>query len=409
MAVRSGEGEMRLTRDKARTLRAILLAGILLSCGISTAQTSSPWARGPVLGISGDGLVVLSWKTSRPVSIDLHYGLAQVHRGSETWDETLTFDRQQGSAEIWLNDLQPGAEYRYQLIAYEGDAVYPSRVNSFRTPDPDARSFAFGVYGHTRSFPDRHKLVADTIARDEAIAAFVAHVGRLVESFSTDRVDNFFWSIADLARSLPYVAVTEGGQTEEPIYYDTFALPRGGGTAGEQWWSFDYGPVHLVGLDSSLTDPDAARSQEQLAWLRRDLSASEAGLTVIFSSDALYGSAYPSGRNDALIALWEPILCANSVSVVFSASSGAYEHIYANGIHHVTTGGGGGPLSDRPDHSPPGLIFSRYGMLHYVRVTIADEALRAEAVPIASVIQDEVYLTPSSRAIDSFVVRSEEE
>ena len=389
-----------------RLFACALLGLVLLPASALQAQTSTPWKWGPVLGLAGDGLVVLSWETTRPVSIDLHYGLTQVHRGSGSWDETLTFDRQEGRAEIWLRDLVPSESYRYQLIAYEGDAVYPTALEDFRAPADSVRTLSFTVYGHTRSFPDRHKLVADTIRDTEADADFVAHVGGLVESLSPDRMANFFWAIADLGRTTPYVAVV-GSETEnEAAYYDAFALPRGGGIADEQWWSFDYGPVHVIGLDSTLTDPADTAAQEQLAWLRQNLASATGGLIVVLISDALYGGAYPSGRNEALITLWEPVFREHGVSVVFGASSGAYEHVYASGIHHVTTGGGGGPLAERPQTAPPGLVFSRYGILHYIRITVADDALRAEAVPIASIIEDEVYLTPSARPIDSFVVRA---
>lgn len=379
---------------------------VLLCAAGTTAQTSSPWTWGPILGAIGDDRAVISWETSRPVSVDLHYGLTQIHEVSGRWDETLTFDRQEGRAEIWLRDLLPDTEYRYQLIAYEGDAVYPSKIGAFQTSGADVRSFEFIVYGHTRSFPDRHKLVADTIARDETDAAFAVHVGEIVEAFTADRVSNLYWAIAALARSTPYLTVVGGETADDGAYFSTFALPQGGGISGEQWWGFDYGDVHLVGLDSTLADPGGARTQEQVAWLRQDLAASNAILTVVFTSAALYGSAYPSGKNEALLSLWEPVFREFGVDLVLSAEIGGYEHFYTHGIHHVTTGGGGGPLADPPDERTPGLVFSRYGTLHYVRVTVADDALRAEAVPVASIIDDEVYLTPSGRAIDTFVIRA---
>ena len=137
-------------------LVALLLASLLLlSPCVPSAQTSSPWAWGPILGLAGANLLVLSWETSRPVSVDLHYGLAQVHRASGSWDETLTFDRQVGRAEIWLRDLTPNAEYEYQLIAYEGDAVYPTKVGSFRTADSTVRAFSTGPRFVSRRFVRR--------------------------------------------------------------------------------------------------------------------------------------------------------------------------------------------------------------------------------------------------------------
>jgi len=389
-----------------RPIIAVAGSMLLLVVG-ATAQTSSPWLWGPILGAIGDDRIVISWETSRAVSVDLHYGLAQVQRAGGPWDETLTFDWQEGRAEIWLRDLMPGTDYAFQLIAYEGDAVYPSKIGSFRTSSLADRAFSLAVYGHTASYPDLHKLVADAIAEDETGVAFAAHVGELVESLTADRISNYLWAIEELARSVPYLSVIGSAEENQTAYYETFALPQGGGVSGEQWWSFDYGGIHVIGLDASLTDPMQARTQEQIAWLRGDLAARDAAFTIVLSSAGLYGSGHPGGRNERLIAAWEAILRDGDVDLVLSADFGGYEHIYAGGIHHITTGGGGGPLAEAPDARPPGLIFSRYGLLHYVRVTLAGDALQLEAVPVASVIEDEVYLTPSARPIDTLVLRAE--
>lgn len=389
-----------------RIARLAATAGLLVLIPIATfGQTSSPWVFGPELGAIGDTVAVISWETSRQVSVDLHYGLAEVYDSSGTWSETLTFDRQEGRAEVWLSGLMADGTYRYQLVSYEGDAVFPSRIGSFRTSGPDVRSCSFAVYGNTRSFPDRHKLVADSIAGDEQGAAFVAHVGSLTDAYTADRLANFHWAISELARSIPYISVVGGEADDQTPYYQTFALPQGGGIAGEQWWAFRYGGVLIIGLDSSLDDPLDARAQEQITWLRQTLRADDASLCVVLTSDGLYTSAYPSGRNETLIELWEPVLREFDVDVVASASTGAYEHIYAGGIHHITTGGGGGPLAEAPEDRVPGLVFSRYGVLHYLRFTAADDAMRVEAVPLASIIEDEVFLTPGDSPIDAFVVR----
>lgn len=382
------------------------VAGSLLALlgGAAVGQTPSPWEIGPTLGAISDTVAVVSWETSRQVSVDLHYGPAEVFDVSGTWSETLTFDRQEGHAEVWLSGLAPDTTYRYKLVAFEGDAVYPSEVGSFRTSGPDVRSFSFIVYGNTRTFPDRHKLVADTIARDEPDAAFVVHVGSLAEAFTADRLANFHWAVAELARSTPYISVVSGDADDQTPYFETFALPQGGGISGEQWWSFRYGDVLIVGLDSSLDDPQGARAQQQLAWLRETLADEDLTLCVVVASEGLYGSSTESGRNESLIELWEPVFEEYDVDVAVGASVGAYEHVYASGIHCLTTGGGGGPLDLAPDARVPGLIFSRYGLLHYLRFTVADDAMRVEAIPVASIIDDEVYLTPSAQSLDTFVV-----
>lgn len=393
--------------NRSRSILTVLCFFAVSLALLTHAQTSSPWMWGPIVGTVAEDMAVISWESSRPLSVDMHYGLSQVYDTSGTWDETLTFDRQEGRAEIWLRDLLPGMEYRFQLIAYEGDAVFPSKIGTFRTLDNDVRGFSFVAYGHTRSFPDRHKLVADTMAVEDPTASFVLHVGDLVETFSDDRLDNFLWAIADLARSTAYVAVVGSSSTNVDSYYESFALPQGGGISGEQWWVLEVGDLCLIGLDSTLDDPADGAAQEQVVWLRQTLAVSQAPLTIVACSAPLYSAAYTSGRNEQLVSLWEAVLRDGDVDVLLASLPGGYEHGYVGGIHYVNTGGGGGPADEIASGRAPGLVFIRSDILHYVRFTIADAAMRIEAVPVASVIDDEIYLTPTTGPIDSFVVRGE--
>jgi len=379
---------------------------ILLSGLLCVGQSSSPWSWGPVLGAIGEDYVAISWMTTRPMSIDLSYALAEVYDATGTWQETLTFDRHEGHGEIWLPRLSAGSIYRYQLTAFEGDAVYPSRVSTFRTIDPGIRAFSFFVYGETRSFPDRHKLVADMMEEDSGDASFVVHAGSLIESDSPERMANFFWAAGELARSHSLLSVIDPVLAGSETYYDAMALPPGGGQSNEQWWSLDYGSTHLIGLDSTLSGPgQAATIQEQLAWLRSDLAAAAGKVILVVCSVPLYSADYPGGKNEALTALWEPLFLEHGVRVVFSGGPARYEHLYVRGIHHIVSGGGGAPLAESPASLAPGTVFARSGLLHYIRITVADSALRVEAVPVAFFAGEDMVLSPSGRPIDSFVIR----
>jgi len=382
----------------------VLCLLIWMPIGACCAQMSAPWSWGPILGAVGEEHVAITWSTHRPVGFDLRYSLAQVYDATGQWEETLTFDRHEGVAEIWLQDLMPSSAYRYQLIFYEGDAVYPTEVGGFRTLTPAARSFSFAVYGATQSFPDRHKLVADAIASGEE-AAIVFHAGGLVATPTEERFDNFFWAIADLARSHPFVSVIGGRDADASLYFDYLALPVGGGFADEQWWSFDYGSVHFVGLDSTVAEGTPAELRAQTAWLEDDLSQVVGKIVVVLSHDALYSASYPGEQNGALCTAWERLFREHGVDVVLSASETCYEHIYRHGIHYVNTGGGGAPLTPAPKGTAAGTVFRRYGMLHYLRGTFADDSLLLEAIPVASVVDDAIYLAPTGRSIDTVLVR----
>jgi hypothetical protein len=341
------------------------------------------------------------------VGFDFSYALAQVHDSSGQWEETLTYENHLGVAEIWLHDLLPGAVYRFQLTFYEGDAVYPTEVGTFQTIEPGARSFSFAVYGATASHPDRHKLVADTIAQQTNVS-LVIHSGGLVETPTQEHFQNFFWAMANLGLTCPFLSVIGNNDRRGSLYFDSFALPTGGGLQDEQWWSFDYGPIHFVGLDSTLSElSEEAAMQEQTAWLKQDLSQAQDQIIIVFSADPLYSASYSSGENARLRTMWEPLFQEYGVDIVFSSSIHAYEHIYSRGIHHVISGGGGAPMAAAAEDSVPGTAFRRYNLLHYIVGTVADNALRVEAMPVASVIDDVLTLSASGRSMDTFVVQRE--
>jgi len=392
-----------------RSIRCTLILAALFLLGMQAvvaAQASPPWAWGPILGAVGENAISIVWKTSRPVGFDLHYGLAQVYDATGTWEETLVFDQHDGVAEIWLQDLIPGATYRYQLVCYEGDAVYPTEIGTFSTLAADVRSVTFVTYGATRSFPDRHKLVADAIGKEGAID-FVFHAGELVESGTEERYDNLFWAIGDLARYHPYLPILGSHDSEGGLYYDYFSLPPGGGGENnEQWWSYDIGSMHIVGVDTTVSGAgDEATMRAQTAWLTQDLARAEGKIILVLAHHPLYSASYPGGKNDSLCASWETLFVEAGVDAVFSSAIHCFEHIYRYGIHHIITGGGGAPLAEAPDSTVTGTVLRRYGMLHYVRGTLADERLLIEVIPVASIDEnDAITLASASRSIDSFVI-----
>jgi acid phosphatase type 7 len=380
---------------------------VMMTSALAFAQESSPLIWGPDLGAIGTDNVSITWNTSRAVGADLRYSTAKFYDATGSWDETLSFSPHEGMAEIHLTDLTPGTTYRYQLVIYEGDALYTSPVGHFTTSSPDLPTFSFLVYGDTRTNQDQNGLVCDTMAADEPNAAFVVSTGDLVESPTIGRFTSFFSAIADLALSHPYLAVIGNHEKGSPYYYRFLALPTGGGDSNEEWWSFDYGNVHFVGIDSNtLTGANAIQMmKEQLEWVKNDLANSQAEFKIVFFHHPIYSSTWGDGVNAQLQQLWEPIFRETGVDIVFNGHMHCYEHLYVNGIHYIVTGGGGAPLQETVDNNvASGTVFRRYGTLHYMRVTVSGNMIRVDAIPVASVYNDEVHLVPSGRPMDSFTI-----
>jgi hypothetical protein len=384
------------------------------------AQLDSPWAWGPTLGAFGETFVTVTWSVTRPVEIEVHYGREEVYLEEGTWEETLFFPRHQGQALIPLDDLEPGTAYRYQLIVYEGDASHPGPMGRFTTLGREDDGFRFLVYGNTGGFPERHGLVVNAMMSSSENSRCVINLGPPIRSTAPEEVAAFFSVIDPLALSQPYLAVAGAPERadEERTFYDMFALPAGGGTSGEQWWSLDIGAVHLVAMDVSTPEgPEAAALiTQQVAWLEQDLTGSSAPIKILLLREPIYSSLYPGGVDEGLRLRWEAILRDGGVDLVLAGGLGRYEHIFMRGIHHVVTSGGGGVLADAAQERAPGTVFSRYGTLHYLYVTVdAEGAVRVEAIPVGVVYDvgldeegqpiEEVHLVLGGVPMEAFTIR----
>lgn len=392
---------MKRTRDPRNGLFFLLILGLLLVTLAARTQQTSPLLWGPVLGTVGNDFVAVTWNTSRAVSADLHYAVAGDYERTGKWAETLSFAPHAGVAEIRLGGLSPATSYRYQLVLYEGDAVYECPIGKFTTASKGTDQFSFLAYGGTSTFPDRHKFVADVMATNEPQAAFVVNVGELVQTMSAERLQNFFWAAGALARDHPYLVIPDDRDSGNPLYYRVFPLPAGGGNANEEWWSLDYGDVHLVGLDSTASGQMLAAETE---WLKADLSRSPARFKIVFLNDPIYSSTIPGGVNTNLRDRWAPIFHATGVRVVISGKVHMYEHIYTDGIHYIVTGGGGAPFAPPSEKLTDWTVCVRYRMLHYVRINVAGLTLRVEAIPVGSVYDDQPHLAPDNQPVDAFTI-----
>jgi len=128
-----------------------------------------------------------------------------------------------------------------------------------------------------------------------------------------------------------------------PPYLTIFSLPSGGESGGvasgtEQYYAVDYGNVHLVSLDSQLSNRDPVQRQAMADWLVADLSANVRDWTIVFFHHPPYskGENHDSDQEQAEIDMREvftPIFDAYGVDVVYNGHSHSYERSYYMGGH----------------------------------------------------------------------------
>ncbi|MBK8974772.1 MAG: metallophosphoesterase family protein [Planctomycetes bacterium] len=151
-------------------------------------------------------------------------------------------------------------------------------------------------------------------------------------------------------------------------YFDAFSLPQNAESGGvpsgtEAYYSFDYGDVHFVCLDSQ--DSTRTSTGAMAAWLRADLAASTGARWLIaywhhppytkgsHDSDNVADSG---GRMRDMREVFVPILEAHGVDLVLTGHSHSYERSFLLDGHYdvsstligsmVLDGGDGAPLGD---------------------------------------------------------------
>jgi hypothetical protein len=145
-------------------------------------------------------------------------------------------------------------------------------------------------------------------------------------------------------------AFSANSQTESGAYFDIFTLPRaaeaGGVASGtEAYYSFDYGNVHFIVLDSEGESPLGnylEPSGDMLTWLVADLAATNQDWVIAYFHHPPYskGSHDSDSRSDSggrLVAMREnalPILETGGVDLVLGGHSHVYERSFLIDGHY---------------------------------------------------------------------------
>ena len=141
-----------------------------------------------------------------------------------------------------------------------------------------------------------------------------------------------------------YVAVNGEAPSRMP-YLDIFTLPTdaeaGGVPSGtEQYYSFDYGNVHFVSLDSQLTARDPDQLAAMKAWLIDDLSSNTSDWTIVIFHHPPYSKGANHDSDDTekvggfdmpqqwMREAFVPVFDKYGVDLVYNGHSHSYERSF---------------------------------------------------------------------------------
>jgi 3',5'-cyclic AMP phosphodiesterase CpdA len=207
---------------------------------------------------------------------------------------------------------------------------------------------------------------------------FMIHTGDIAYESGTraELEDKFFKPYTDFLKYFPVFPASgnheyASGEDAAP-FREAFVLPENGGPDGtERWYSFDWGNVHFVALDTERTGP------VQAAWLDADLTANQLPWTIVYWHRPPFSSG-EHGNDGASRTHFVPIMEKHHVPLVFNGHDHDYERTTPqNGVVYVVTGGGG--VGVRPVGASSFTAFST-SVIHFVYVTVSGKQLALHAI-----------------------------
>lgn len=243
-----------------------------------------------------------------------------------------------------LSGLKPNTMYQYRV----GNGVSWSKTCNFTTAPAKPDSFKFLVFGDSQSgIPERPIYEPWRTTLHNAYAAnpeakFFVNLGDLVEiGRMSSHWDAWFDAAEGVIDRIPAMPVQGNHETyltpdeelsDKPdAWIGQFSLPQNG-PAGlkNQVYSYDYGNVHFVVLDSqeeeeSPRNGDILRAQRE--WLESDLSRSKALWKIVMFHKTPY-YVKKTRTNEEIKRTFCPIFDKHHVDLVLNGHDHAVAHTY---------------------------------------------------------------------------------
>ena len=324
-----------------------------LSAG-STVQIT----RGPYLQMRSATNVLVRWRTDQPTD-------SVIRCGTDLDNQALTFSDATPVTEhqLWLTGCQPETKY-YYTVGGQGVTTAGATDTFFVTAPP---------IGASR--PTRVWFVSDYGFQDDGEMSvrdsyfnYIAPVkpadvwltgGDNDQNNGSDENDQI--SIFDIYKALlrntpiwPALGNHDSYTSSVPgpyPFYDNFSLPANGECGGlpsgsEHYFSFDYGAIHFITMDS--IDPSFSVSPDtaMIQWLRADLASTTQRWRIVY----WHGPPYTKGSHDSdltwdissyMIQMREnvlPVLESYGVDLVLNGHSHVYERSYLLHGHYGYSG-----------------------------------------------------------------------
>ena len=330
---------------------ALLLSLVLLACSSVGSVGAATVTRGPYLQTGTPSSVIVRWRTDTATDSSVHFGTSAASLGSVVSDPTLTTEHQ-----VLVTGLAPATRYYYSVgtsvatLASGTDYAFvtspqvgtaqPTRIWVLGDSGTKGAIAASVRNGYSNFNAGRYTnvwlMLGDNAYETGTDAEYQAAVFDMYPSYLRQSV---LWSTIgnhDTAQA-----------TNPPLtipYFQIFNNPTNGAAGGvssgtEKYYSFDYGRIHFISLDSMTSS--RAPGSPMLTWLEADLGATTQDWIIAFWHHPPYSKG--SHNSDTETQLIEmrgnvlPILEAGGVDLVLTGHSHSYERtVFINGHYGLS-------------------------------------------------------------------------
>jgi hypothetical protein len=362
------------------------------------AEQNSKCRKGPYLVYEGNNTKMkVLWQLDNSMESTIRWGVDTSYSSGSFKTTEYGNDHQHSYT---IKKLIPGTKYYYNVIVKGTDHT----GSFYAAPRKNSKALKFIVYGDSRSHPDIHNKIVGSIistyTTEPGYQTFVLAVGDMAtfgaeeSNWDSELFGPANINLRQMMRNLPFLSCIgnhemykndyKGVDTNVSLFKKYFPYPFVGGT----YWSFDYGPAHFVIVDQYSQDFDI----KELAWIKKDLASSKKKWKFVCFHQPGW-SVVPDElhpNNEDVQEFIQPLLVKYNVTAVFAGHIHAYARAAVNGVHHITTGGGGAPLYDVNSNSPNVIVAKK--AYHYCKVEIDNNVMTFTAVK------------PNGTVIDTFTI-----
>ena len=363
---------------QANSIASWLLLGVVWT-GWCESALAATVTRGPYLQLGTPSSIVVRWRTDAATDSEVRYGAAPGNLGSQANSFVVTTEH-----EITVGGLTPDTQYYYSvgttatILAGDNTDHFFITFPPVGTPEP-TRIWVLGDSGTANgdAAAVRDAYFTATGSRHTDIWLML---GDNAYSSGTDAeyqnaVFNMYPTMLRKSVLWPTLGNHDGisadSSSQTGPYYSIFTLPKQGEAGGvasgtEAYYSFDFGNIHFICLESYETD--RATNAPMANWLRSDLGATTRDWIVAFWHHPPYSKgSHDSDTETELIQMREnflPILEAGGVDLVLGGHSHSYERSFLiDGHYGLSTTfndsykkDGGSGRDPTPYQKPAGLV-----------------------------------------------------